>query len=158
MYPLVTDTRITWYVNNHEGRNTIGLGAYWGYLIGALDQRNLASSIHAPLDVSSQSAVEESSGEASNDEENASKSNTKSDEEKSQSSIFTLMSTLSSRSNGQPMPTNSMPNIHDRPNRPSVIVPNIVQPAYQPPPVLVPAEDAVMQDWAADVVDGESYL
>ena len=157
MYPLVTDTRITWYVNNHEGRNTIGLGAYWGYLIGALDQRNFASSIHAPLDVSSQSAVEESSGEASNDEENASKSNTKSDEEKSQSSIFTLMSTLSSRSNGQPMPTNSMPNIHIRPNRVSVIVPNIVQPVHQPVPVLIPADnDIPMNNWADDVIEGES--
>ena len=77
----MADNRIQWYVNDYEGVNTRGLGAYWGYLFGALDRRNFATCHHAPLDDSSRSA--DSSNQStvrsemnlSNDEENASKSN-----------------------------------------------------------------------------------
>ena len=172
MYPLFSDGRITWYVNDYEGRNTSGLGAYWGFLIGALDRRNIVQPHHAPLDTSSRSAGQNS--DESMQEENASKSN---DEEKSQSSIFTLVSAISSKSNeqqmppnsmpnktvvndstpnGQQMPPNSMPNIQIAPTRVSVIVPNIVQPAHQPPPALMPADQNAIS-WADDM-NGESYF
>ena len=61
----MSDDRITWFVNDYEGRNSSGLGAYWGYLVGALDGRNIAAAHHAPLD-GSQSQTETESRDQNN--------------------------------------------------------------------------------------------
>ena len=47
--PLVADDRIVWYVNDYNGQNTCGLGVYFAYLLGALDERNIALAYHAPI-------------------------------------------------------------------------------------------------------------
>ena len=180
LYPLVNDNRITWYVNDYEKRNTNGLGAYWGYLFGALDRRNFAMAHHAPLDESTRSAVsattttttttDGSSEENSMTEIDQSEiASEKSADENEQSSIFTYLSTLSAAksneqpvptnsnsvlngSNGQSMPTNSMPNKQLKGIPVSVIVSAIAAPSYQPQPVLRPADHDVMLDWADDRV------
>ena len=182
LYPLVQDTRITWYVNDYDQKNTTGLGAYWGYLVGALDQRNFAMAHHAPLDESSQSTSSTTSTTTSttNMSEPADKSviekgtdistvePIKSSDE-GQSSIFTYLTSVSSSatnaqpmptnsssdsngSNGQPMPTNSMPNEIPKSIRVSVIVPSMVAPPISPRPVLQPADQNVVMDWADDVI------
>ena len=152
-------------MNNYEGENTRGLSAYWGYLFGALDRRNFAMLHHAPL--------EDSVRSADSKEENASKSSLsdESADNLNQSSIFTYLSELTNRTDSQQMPPNSMPNDQQKsfsspengqqmsPNsmpivklvRVSVIVPSLVQPPYDPAPVLQPADEIMPADWADDV-------
>ena len=156
----MSDKRITWFVNDHEGRNTRGLGAYWGYLIGALDRRNFATLYHAPIEHTPRSAASSSSSSSSGTEgENEMEQDDSSSipPSGSQVSIFTQQSVVSSEStavrkettsNGQQMPPNSMPNTSNIQNRPSVIVMAEIPPVYQPPPALVPAD--IPQNWADD--------
>ena len=129
------------------------MGAYWGYLFGALDDRNFAVVYHAPIsDTKSadSSSIEDGDDDDDdkNDDENASKSNS------SLVSVDQNQPTHSNESsNGQPMPTNSMP-IISMPKTPSmrvsVIVPSIVQPPRVPVPVLQPADEPIQ--WADEPI------
>lgn len=111
LYPLVSDSRISWFVNDYDGKNTRGLAAYWGYLMGALDRRNVAMLHHAPLDETTRSDTESvtttasttnstilTESESENDDENASKSNQTGENGTTQSSIFTFMTSFSENS------------------------------------------------------------
>ena len=167
LYPLVSDSRISWFVNDYDGKNTIGLGAYWGYLMGALDRRNVAMLHHAPLDETSRSDTESvttaastttstilTESESENDEENASKSNRANGNGTSQSSIFTFMTSFSENSppsrqkvsnslNGQQMPPSSngqqmTPNSMPNTDLQPVRVSVIVPAIVQPPIQPVP--------------------
>ena len=53
LYPLFMDDRLVWYCNDDQDNNTVGLKLYWGYLLGALDSRNIAQVGHADLNSSS---------------------------------------------------------------------------------------------------------
>ena len=158
----MADPRITWFTNHYDGRNTSGLGVYWGYLVGALDQRNIAQRYHAPvIDYRSSNATTSGS-------DSSMTTDTTNDDNSTTVSVVSTVST----SNGQQMPPNSMPN--NTPNgqqmpsnssssstadignqttpkvavRVSVITPNLGQPAFIPPAALQPADNPLPFDWA----------
>ena len=60
LYPLFSDDRLIWYCNDDQDNNTVGLKLYWGYLLGALDSRNIAQAGHADLNSSSSASAHSS--------------------------------------------------------------------------------------------------
>ena len=171
MYPLVTEKRLSWFVNDYDGRNTRGLGAYWGYLFGALDRRNFATLHYAPLDESLKSADSNISSTAESELKESSSSSDESitADDTVQSEIYTYMANLTEKTSGDQMPPNSMPNgsqmppnsmpngsqmpPNSMPNtvepvRVSVIVPAIAQVPYEPKPVLTPGDQFLPTDWS----------
>ena len=62
LQPLFSDDRIVWYVNDYDGRNTSGLDAYYAYLLGALDNRNVAVVHHAPIESTTSKSASKLSG------------------------------------------------------------------------------------------------
>ena len=65
LQPLFSDNRVVWYVNDYEGRNSSGLDAYYAYLLGALDNRNIAIVHHAPIETTASKSASKLSGTSS---------------------------------------------------------------------------------------------